>query len=614
MKTKYLYSCMLLSLVLASGCIKDEGELLTIVRTDVDTSTVITEHRGYMKGVAERDEITTNFFDKVLNGSNQIEELNCYTGLKTNFKSLDAARNGGNVVRAGYVYSHTNKLPVISDTKDCKTTYVSNPNGSGAEVSFEGTLTKLDPNSTYFVRSFVVCEGDGKSDSVIYNNHVLEYKTVLPEDVWVQRNDAPSDLFSRADAFSCVQGESVYIYGGRNGSTRYSDLWRYNPNTDTWEQLGTFEAKAAHYVGTEKRSNGAMFAYPNITARDTLLYIVGGELSSGKYTGTVFIYSTERNRFANAGDHPNAGTMYPDYDEKGMPIYKTDEEGNIIEPKTPRMSNKSRAYVEDLPIYKKSGTGQKTNYGLAGAVAFTLSDNGFTKYFIAFGKNDLSTDGQKHVQTTVYEYDVMYDRTCNGINELSEWAWKSVQSGNDKDIEGFYQPVCVKCGDRVVIGSGETSRTGKDGVSRNFYTVSYSITEQSIRMEALPTNDAFTSGFKERANASAFYLNYVKDGAQYDRFYVGCGRTCKEENFIMEPEQLLNDFWCYDFNSRQWIRKADCSNVLRQGAVGFSVKRMDDVFVKKQFSVNLRGMFSFGEGYVPGEGFNSRKDNWEYIP
>jgi hypothetical protein len=41
---------------------------------------------------------------------------------------------------------------------------------------------------------------------------------------------------------------------------------------------------------------------------------------------------------------------------------------------------------------------------------------------------------------------------------------------------------------------------------------------------------------------------------------------------------------------------------------------MDDVFVKKQFSVNLRGMFSFGEGYVPGEGFNSRKDNWEYIP
>jgi hypothetical protein len=134
-------------------------------------------------------------------------------------------------------------------------------------------------------------------------------------------------------------------------------------------------------------------------------------------------------------------------------------------------------------------------------------------------------------------------------------------------------------------------------------------------MEQLPYNDEFTNGFKPRANASAFYLNYTKDGVQYDRFYVGCGRTCLEDDYVQEPEQLLNDFWCYDFNTRQWSRKADCSNVLRQGAAGFTIKRKDDYFVKEKFSVNERGMFTFGEGYIPGDGYRSSlNDNWEYIP
>ncbi|MCR5455894.1 MAG: hypothetical protein K6F33_12975, partial [Bacteroidales bacterium] len=112
-------------------------------------------------------------------------------------------------------------------------------------------------------------------------------------------------------------------------------------------------------------------------------------------------------------------------------------------------------------------------------------------------------------------------------------------------------------------------------------------------------------------------------GAEYTRFYVGTGRIIAEEgdngwitnrnNGTVEPEMMLNDFWCFDFSTNQWSRKADCSNIYRQGAVGFTVSRVDDYFVK-QYGVNTRGMFSFGYGCTSPTEYGVRNDNWEYIP
>ncbi len=627
MKTKYLYPCIVL-LVLASGCIKDEGEELTIVRKDVvddadaELNTIVTGSDGYMEGMATKDQIVTNSFTTEVD-NNQITKLNCYTELQSKFTELNTQRNG--IVSVGYVYSHENHNPVIGDSRCTRLDVSAQVSPTDAEVQFNGTLKGLDPNSTYYVRSFAVCNGNGdiKKDSIIYNSRVLEYKTVLPEDVWVQRSNAPESMGSRSNPFTCTKGSKVYIYGGRTGTNCTNDLWSYNSVSDTWEQHGTFEATSGHYLNTEKRCNGAMFAYPNTSASDTLLYIVGGELANGSYTGTVFFYSTKNNRFANQADHPNAGKMFPKYDEDGNPVYETEKDedgndkkdanGNVIykTPKVQVMSTMSRAYVEDLPIYKTLANGTKSKFGLAGSVAFSLADNGFTKYFVAFGKNDMTGEDQKHIQTSVYEYDVTYDRTCNEVNELSEWTWKNLSAGNDRTAEGFYQPVCVQCGDRVILGSGESSR---GNISRNFYYITYSISELNIRMESLPTNEEFNSGFKERANAAAFYLDYTSDGTPRNRFYVGTGRTCLEDNYIQEPEQLLNDFWCYDLNTREWSRKADCSNFVRQGAVGLTIQRADDYFVKNNYSVNTRGMFSFGEGYSTIQGYRTLNDNWEYIP
>lgn len=632
MKKKYLLSCVVL-LVLLAGCIKEEGELLTIVRTDVvdekgNTNTVVTDGGGYMEAKARMDVVVDNSFETILNAESQIEDLNVYSVFSSSFSEINKDRNI--IKEVGYVYALKENMQGVLKIgdKNCKR-IAAEYQEQGDSVFFSQRVDKLEFNKTYCVRSYAICEVQGDADSVLYNNNVLEYSTVLPEDVWFQRKDAPSEpqlMAGRTNAFICSVDDKIYLYGGSNGgSTYYNDLWVYNSAIDMWEQKATFEAQHSHYIGKEKRANGATFVYDNPTnGNDKLIYFVGGEINGGEYTGTVIYYSTVYGRFCNRADHPNAGTQYKRWDEDGNPVYDRNPDTGeyTTDPPTQTLSSMGRAWVEDLPIYAESGDKNgnvvRTYHGLAGAVAFTLNTAAGKKYFVAFGKNDNSNNGQKHVQTSVYEYRVQYDKTDNGPWERCTMTWSDVLDANDKTAEGFYQPVCVDCGEQgVIIGSGESS---KQGLSRTFYNVSYSVTSQKIRLEPLPLNEDFKNGFKERANAAAFYLDYTRSGVQYTRFYVGTGRLCSEEdwtksrnNGAVEPEMLLNDFWCYDFNTRQWSRKADCSNIYRQGAVGFSVKRVDDYYVK-QYGVNVRGMLSFGEGCTFTTANAVRNDNWEYIP
>ena len=658
MKSKILFTCVV-ALALLSGCIKDEGEDLLIMRQNVCDSTVVTGAGGYMEGVATKDSIVKNSFETIIT-DNQIQKLNCYTRLHSVFKDINTERNG--IKEVGYVYSHTKNMPVITDKENCKVLAVrKDVSPTETEVTFDGTIDQLDFNSTYYVRSYAICKGNGKADSVIYNSRPIEYKTVLPEDVWVQRNDAPSTMMGRSFAFSTRvdingmgletqratlpktmldQDSIVYLYGGRNGNTMYNDLWSYDPLKDTWQQMGTFDQGETAKTGPSKRCNGAMLAYPNTSNADVLLFIIGGEVSNDKYTGTIFYYSTKNNRFATAADHPNAGRKFALHDDYGQPVYeceyeknedgsyKMDSDGNKIPAKNSDGSIKyvmengekkvlttysTRNYIEQIPLYKEDpNTGRKTYYGLAGCVAFTLTDNNFTKFFIAFGQTDMSSDGQKHVVTSVYEYDKDYDWDRQGY-DLVYNVWNNLSATNDKTAEGFYQPVCVRCGDRVIIGTGESSKG--NGLSKNFYALSYSMSELNIRMEKLSTEGL--EDFEPRAAAAAFHLTYTKNGAVYNRFYVGTGRKCLEKDFIGEPEQLLNDFWCFDMSvgtNGKWSRKADCANFGRHGAVGYTIKRADDYFANN-FGENARGMFSFGECYDSNFGtVKSLNDNWEYIP
>ncbi|MBO4771166.1 MAG: hypothetical protein J5595_01365 [Bacteroidales bacterium] len=641
MKSKFLFSCVV-ALAFLSGCIKEEGEELLVERTNVNEFTIVTKDNGFMEGEAVQDKIVDNYFTPDDENNNP-----CYTVLHSDFKNFSSTRN--EVKEYGYVYSLTNPAPTVGG-EDCSVlqvakgdgvTPISSKDSAGTkylDYSFDGKLTDLQFNCTYYVRSYAVCKGVGKADSVVYNSKPLEYKTVLPSDLWYERHTAPGPMGARKDAFHCEYNDDVYVYGGKNGNMLYNDLWKYDALNDTWQQMGTFETEVLLKTGPAKRCNGAMLAYPNPKASDVLLFVIGGEAANGEYTGKIFYYSTSNNRFADQRDHPNAGSTFTLHDDEGNPVYEyeyernedgsikyengnkviaKDKDGNPIYRldgnghKIEATTSSSRNYIEELPIYKGEGS-TKQGFGLAGCVAFSLTDKGFTKYFVAFGKTDASSSGQKHISTSVFEYAVENDWDRKGY-DLNYAAWTNISTNKDKALEAFYQPVCVKCGDRIIIGSGESSKNDK--VSNNFYTITYSLSEQNIRMEALPKEGEGMDEFVARANAAAFYLNYTKDNVNYDRFYVGTGRTCVEDDFLEEPEQLLNDFWCYDFVTKKWSRKRDCSSIVRQGAVGFTIKRADDIFVKNFGETNVRGMFSFGEGYLGAEnGCPALNDNWEYIP
>ena len=633
MKNKYLYSCIV-ALVLLAGCIKDEGELLTIVRTDVvdekdaDANTSVTSEGGYMEAKARKDMVAENSFTTIINANNQIEELDCYTDFSSSFSAINDERN--KIKQVGYVYALKEELSgnLVLNGKNCKSVSADFQE-QGDSVTFSRRIDKLMFNKTYCVRSYAICETPGKTDSVIYNNNILEYSTVLPEDVWFRRNDAPALMMARVNPFICTVDDKVYLYGGSNGgATYYNDLWTYNSSNDTWEQKATFEAKTSHYYNTEKRANGSAFVFINTNNNnniDKLIYFIGGELTPDEYTGTVMYYSINSGRFCSKQDHPNAGTQYKVWDKYGAAVYETDPETGeyTTDPPTQLVSSMGRDFVEDLPIYMEysngDGTTGKRKHGLAGSVAFTINTTAGPKCYVAFGRNDNSNSGQKNMQASIYEYRVQYDKNDNGPYEPSTSTWTDVTSAGDRAAEGMYQPVCVDCGDQgIIVGSGESSFSSHpSGLSKNFYRLTFASSTQQIRVEALPKAP---DEMEHRANAAAFFLNYTKSGAQYTRFYVGTGRKCNETewrkyrlNGEIGPELLLNDFWCYDFNTSTWKRKADCSNIYRQGAVGFSVQRVDDYYVR-EYGINVRGMFSFGEGCTNGTDYTVRNDNWEYIP
>lgn len=359
-----------------------------------------------------------------------------------------------------------------------------------------------------------------------------------------------------------------------------------------------------------------MFAYEN--GSDVLLIIVGGETSSG-YTKKNLYYSMKERRYCDPKDHPNYNNKV-DYYENGKKVYRytdkdepyevelKDEEGNIVyKDGQPIMITKhtdsvvvqataARAYIEDL------------QEPMAGIVAFSYkTTTGLTRYYIGLGKTE------KGVNNNFYEYNRNYDMIDYQHQDAnySQLTWESQGSiatrGNGI---GLYQPVLEVCGSIILVGTGETA----DGVTDKFYSLSVDVTGQISSSEfSKPSDPKYPNEiFKPRANAASFYLNYTADGITYNRFYIGTGRTGKENGSY----DLLNDFWCYDFNTKQWNILRECSNIKREGAVGFPIERNDDEFTKDQ-GVNARGIFSFGYGYNITEGnstSNYLNDNWEYLP
>jgi N-acetylneuraminic acid mutarotase len=68
---------------------------------------------------------------------------------------------------------------------------------------------------------------------------------------WISVNDFSGS--SRSDATSFVIGTKAYVFGGYNGKKRFSDLWMFDSENDTWTQM----ADLADFGGVARNSASA---------------------------------------------------------------------------------------------------------------------------------------------------------------------------------------------------------------------------------------------------------------------------------------------------------------------------------------------------------------------
>ncbi|MBQ3657233.1 MAG: hypothetical protein II956_10390 [Bacteroidales bacterium] len=626
MKRKYVFPC-LMALSVASGCIKEQGEEpFLITRDDIKeydekakgskkenkdsiAYTLVTAIGGFAEGEAKIDVLDTNTFRVFQSGAKKITDLDCYAEISAQYDNLEL--NGKTIGERGCVYSHTNKFPIV-DGNGCESSskYTIIKTDTDTETSFKSGCHNLDFNTDYYIRSYAVLldENDEPCDT-IYNQRVSKIHTTLPEDVWVQRNDV--NFSNRSEAICCTVNNKIYLYGGKTGSTYFNDMWVYDKESDTWSQKATFnEGTSPNYSGTEKRANGAAFAYP--TQTDIVIYIAGGEIDGKTPTEKVMFYSTANDRYCNEQDHPNYNTQVqlydkngkaqyeqkPVYDSEGNPMY--DVSGNPVtedDKSKPIMVTGVRSYVEDLP------------HPVRGNRAFVVNTNIGTRYYIGFGKNESDA-----MVATFYEYQVQYDmNNPNPVHKeehiLTWTASGSTQGNRARTGEGLYQPVCEVCGSRIIVGTGESSN---GGLSKSFYQIKISDIGEVEMVAMAETPETFPA----RANAGSFFLTYQKNGETHERFYVGTGRTFTEGS----SGNLLGDLWYYDFSQEQWGKARDFSNstYAREGVTGYAITRKDDYDpdVKGLIQEEARGIFILGYGYHNDDPAtkNYYKDSWEYLP
>lgn len=556
MKTSHLIP-YLMTIAVVTGCIKEDGEPYTIER-EIEPTTLISSLKGYMYGTANTDVITKDTFELFFDKRN-IQDLDVYLGLKSKFYVYDTSH----IVQCGYVYSYIDTMPTIKKP-DCEIFDIDNiqwnKDNNHDSITFEGEQHNLKFHTDIYIRSFVVT----KAGDTCYNQQVLTHKTSMPSDVWYQRNDAPG-LFPAREGIITATSEKAgktYFYGGRGPTSCYSDLWIYNAENDTWEQLATFNQSEAYpSTGPTERCYGAAFMYYNSLKNDTLMYILGGENASGEATDGNFIYSIKNNRFGNSIDHPTG-----------------------------------RHYVEPL----KNPT--------SGLIAFSIDapNNLGTINIIGMGMMHDEMSSVTAIEPQLFSYNVEKDRTTEDGTNYQTWlTCGSLTKENvigDKAIIGYNKSMVVKINkNTVIIGTGEGS---DDNLGRVFYEVKCK-KDGDIDCKQLP---APPEDFVARTNAAGFYLEYNHLGSTHSNFYVGTG--------LDKDGNILNDFWAYDIANGTWSRKRDCSNIVRYGAVGFSILRTDDL-VNKGAEPQQRGILAFGKGYqLDGETTAPavRNDVWEYLP
>ena len=93
---------------------------------------------------------------------------------------------------------------------------------------------------------------------------------------WEQRASLPAS--GRWGAFTFEIDGKGYVAGGGNGSMVFSELWRYDPVSDTWEQRASMPGPRRHGVAWSIKGKG---------------YVACGQITTNTFSNSLWDYDPD---------------------------------------------------------------------------------------------------------------------------------------------------------------------------------------------------------------------------------------------------------------------------------------------------------------------------------
>jgi N-acetylneuraminic acid mutarotase len=343
-----------------------------------------------------------------------------------------------------------------------------------------------------------------------YNTQLWEYDPTT--DSWTQKASFPGA--ARADAVAFSIGSKGYLGTGYSGSAYYNDFWEYDPTANAWTQK-------ANFAGSVRGS------------------AVGFSLGSKGYIGTGYGTSGYSKDFWEFDPSTNAWTQKTSFG--GVARYKA-VGFNIGTKGYIGTGTDGNNYYNDFWEYDPSSNAwtQKMSLspgGRSAAFAFSTSSKGY----VGNGGNGTNN------YVDFWEYDPA----------TNNWASKTGITNRNAGMAFSISGVGYAAGGAV----------GNEVTTLHAYN---------------PTNNTWTA----KANMGGADGRFVTVGFNIgNKGYIGTG---------WGSNGIFNDFWEYDPTTNAWAQKANVPPAPREGAVGFGI--------------GVKGYICAGRssGYL--------NDLWEYNP
>jgi len=112
--------------------------------------------------------------------------------------------------------------------------------------------------------------------------------------VWQSRAQLPGP--ARWGAFTFEADGYGYVAGGSNATTFYSDVWRYDPSTDSWSQMASMPGPRRHGASWSMNGKG---------------YVTCGQITNTSYSNALWEYDPATNAWTVLAPLPATGRYGP---------------------------------------------------------------------------------------------------------------------------------------------------------------------------------------------------------------------------------------------------------------------------------------------------------------